>query len=187
MPYKYLDTVRGALSEVIECPVLEINGDMLLDRDFDLDSVTFVHFLAGGQVADGHLPRSHPNNINFSITGDQRSYHTGNLGKIPEGGNLTILGRIDRQIKLNDYRIELGEIEQCALQVAGVTEAVVVSKPSRQILWFWSSAEAPCRSSRRRKSGLISKPTCRPICAPAVSRSARTSRCRYPERSIGQR
>jgi acyl carrier protein len=45
MPYRYLDAVRGALSEVIERPVLEINGDMLLDRDFDLDSVMFVHFL----------------------------------------------------------------------------------------------------------------------------------------------
>ncbi|MEP4199150.1 MAG: acyl carrier protein [Aliishimia sp.] len=45
MSYHFKETVREALSEVIERPVDEIGDDMLLDRDFDLDSVMFVHFL----------------------------------------------------------------------------------------------------------------------------------------------
>ncbi|WP_429933047.1 AMP-binding protein [Agrobacterium vitis] len=82
--------------------------------------------LLGGQVAGHYLPKSHANNVNFSVHEGQRSYRTGNLGVISESGGLTIVGRIDRQIKLNGYRIELGEIEQCALEVAGVFTAVVV-------------------------------------------------------------
>lgn len=45
MTYHFKDTVREALSEVVERPVDDINDSMFLDRDFDLDSVMFVHFL----------------------------------------------------------------------------------------------------------------------------------------------
>ncbi|MGJ8628480.1 MAG: acyl carrier protein [Sulfitobacter sp.] len=45
MTYHFKDTVRDALSEVIERPVDDISENTFLDRDFDLDSVMFVHFL----------------------------------------------------------------------------------------------------------------------------------------------
>ena len=45
MTYQFTETVRVALADVIERPVTELKDDMLLDRDFDLDSVMFVHFL----------------------------------------------------------------------------------------------------------------------------------------------
>lgn len=45
MKHKYLETVKEALSDVLERPVTVLSGEMLLDRDFDLDSVLFVHFL----------------------------------------------------------------------------------------------------------------------------------------------
>ncbi len=45
MTYLYLNIVREALSEVTERPIGELTGEMQLDRDFDLDSVMFVHFL----------------------------------------------------------------------------------------------------------------------------------------------
>lgn len=45
MKHKYLETVKEALSDVLERPVTVLTGEMLLDRDFDLDSVLFVHFL----------------------------------------------------------------------------------------------------------------------------------------------
>ena len=45
MTYFFKDTVCDALSEVIERPVTDIQDSTLLDRDFDLDSVMFVHFL----------------------------------------------------------------------------------------------------------------------------------------------
>lgn len=45
MTYHFTETVRLALADVIERPVTDLKDDMLLDRDFDLDSVMFVHFL----------------------------------------------------------------------------------------------------------------------------------------------
>jgi acyl carrier protein len=45
MTYFFKNTVCEALSEVIERPVTDIGDTALLDRDFDLDSVMFVHFL----------------------------------------------------------------------------------------------------------------------------------------------
>lgn len=51
----------------------------------------------------------------------ERIYHTGDLGRYNDRGELMFLGRRDDQIKRNGYRIELGEIE-CALNAAaGVT------------------------------------------------------------------
>lgn len=40
-----LNTLREALSEVLERDVPELREDMQIDREFDLDSVMFVQFL----------------------------------------------------------------------------------------------------------------------------------------------
>ena len=45
MGHFFKETVCEALSEVIERPVTDLKDTTLLDRDFDLDSVMFVHFL----------------------------------------------------------------------------------------------------------------------------------------------
>jgi D-alanine--poly(phosphoribitol) ligase subunit 1 len=82
--------------------------------------------LVGPQVAGRYLPASHPNNANFFVKDGQPAYRTGDLGILSESGTMQILGRIDRQVKINGLRIELGAIEQCALEVAGVTMAVAV-------------------------------------------------------------
>lgn len=105
--------------------------------------------LLGGQVSGSYLPESHPNNANFSIHEGQPSYRTGDLGVISDSGCLTIVGRIDRQIKLNGYRIELGEIEQCALEVSGVRTAVVVPQfTSSKLLILVVSGDALNEASK---------------------------------------
>lgn len=43
--------------------------------------------------------------------GDRRVEMTGDAGQIDSNGTLTVLGRLDTQIKLNGKRIEVGEIE----------------------------------------------------------------------------
>lgn len=56
-------------------------------------------------------------------------YKTGDIGKYLPQDELTILGRIDSQIKLRGYRIELSEIEKNILkEFSFVEKAVVVDK-----------------------------------------------------------
>ncbi|MBO7471802.1 MAG: amino acid adenylation domain-containing protein [Bacteroidaceae bacterium] len=52
-----------------------------------------------------------------------RMYHTGDLCRWNEEGQIEYLGRIDTQVKLRGFRIELGEIESKALNIEGVRQA----------------------------------------------------------------
>jgi amino acid adenylation domain-containing protein len=59
----------------------------------------------------------------------QRLYRTGDLAKWQENGNILFLGRIDHQVKIRGFRIELGEIESQLLNLPGVKEAIVITRP----------------------------------------------------------
>ena len=52
-----------------------------------------------------------------------RMYHTGDLCRWNEDGQIEYLGRIDTQVKLRGFRIELGEIESKALNIPGIRQA----------------------------------------------------------------
>ena len=52
-----------------------------------------------------------------------RMYHTGDLCRWNEDGQIEYLGRIDTQVKLRGFRIELGEIENKALNIEGISQA----------------------------------------------------------------
>jgi amino acid adenylation domain-containing protein len=54
-------------------------------------------------------------------------YRTGDRVTIQDG-NLHFHGRTDQQVKINGYRVELGEIEAALRSLAGVTDAVVVTR-----------------------------------------------------------
>lgn len=58
-------------------------------------------------------------------------YHTGDLVRYLEDGNLIYLGRIDQQIKIRGHRIDPGEIEARILSLSDVRAASVVSGCSR--------------------------------------------------------
>ena len=55
-------------------------------------------------------------------------YHTGDLARWNDDGELECLGRIDSQVKLRGYRVELGEIETTAQQIPEIQEAVSLVK-----------------------------------------------------------
>ncbi|WP_165390150.1 AMP-binding protein [Thalassococcus sp. S3] len=76
--------------------------------------------LSGPQVVCGYIPQDHPANRAFIQRDGVRTYRTGDFGKVDAKGHLTILGRIDRQVKWNGNRIELDEIERAAQDVEGV-------------------------------------------------------------------
>lgn len=52
-----------------------------------------------------------------------RMYHTGDICRWNEQGDLEYLGRIDFQVKLRGFRIELGEIENKVLLINGIKQA----------------------------------------------------------------
>ncbi|MEH1015650.1 amino acid adenylation domain-containing protein [Micromonospora sp. CPCC 206060] len=58
--------------------------------------------------------------------GGGRVYHTGDICRWTEDGELEFLGRRDQQIKIRGYRVELGEIEQRILRYPGVRMVAVV-------------------------------------------------------------
>lgn len=52
-----------------------------------------------------------------------RMYHTGDLCRWRDDGQIEYMGRIDTQVKLRGFRIELGEIESKALNIEGIRQA----------------------------------------------------------------
>lgn len=85
--------------------------------------------VAGPQVCPGYLLNEALTAERFSKlpcgTGEDRYYHTGDLVRKNENGQMLFLGRTDFQIKLHGYRIEMGEIEHC-LRKASDCELVAV-------------------------------------------------------------
>nr|XP_061800923.1 L-proline--[L-prolyl-carrier protein] ligase-like [Nerophis lumbriciformis] len=57
--------------------------------------------------------------------GERVFYRTGDLVRRRADGEMTFLGRLDRQVKVRGYRVELDEIERSLSSSAAVEEAVV--------------------------------------------------------------
>ncbi len=58
---------------------------------------------------------------------DKRVYFTGDVGRIRPDGQLEVLGRRDLQAKVRGYRVQPAEIEMHLLNIATISEAVVVA------------------------------------------------------------
>ena len=61
--------------------------------------------------------------------GEQRTYLTGDLGRLREDGCLEHQGRADRQVKIRGFRIEPAEIEAALRNLAAIADAAVVARP----------------------------------------------------------
>ena len=82
-------------------------------------------FIGGPGLARGYLNRPELTAERFVYRGDQRLYRTGDLGRWQENGQLTYLGRGDRQVKIHGTRIELGEIEAALVAHPEVSASAV--------------------------------------------------------------
>ncbi|MEP2783041.1 MAG: AMP-binding protein [Pseudoruegeria sp.] len=106
-------------------PVLAPNTMRIVDEDgceVPVGSAGEVE-LCGPQVVRGYIPHDHPANRAFVSYQGQPAYRTGDFGKVDKKGQLTLLGRIDRQVKWNGNRIELDEIDRAASEISGVQKA----------------------------------------------------------------
>ncbi|MFF8433571.1 amino acid adenylation domain-containing protein [Streptomyces bacillaris] len=87
--------------------------------------------IGGDGVARGYRGRPELNAERFVEQDGQRCYRTGDLARWTETGELLLLGRADRQIKLRGHRIELGEIEAAIRRTGATGEARVVLREER--------------------------------------------------------
>ncbi|MET9225534.1 amino acid adenylation domain-containing protein [Lentzea sp. NPDC003310] len=94
-------------------------------------------YLGGAGLARGYLNRPDLTAERFvadhlgTVPGG-RLYRTGDLVRRKPSGDLEILGRIDKQVKVRGYRVELGEIEAVLLGLPEVDEAVVVVREAAE-------------------------------------------------------
>jgi acyl carrier protein len=57
-----------------------------------------------------------------------RRYRTGDLGRLLPNGMLSIVGRVDTQLKVRGFRIEPVEVESALMEVPGVRATVLVGR-----------------------------------------------------------
>ncbi|HSU81516.1 MAG TPA: condensation domain-containing protein, partial [Thermoanaerobaculia bacterium] len=117
-------------------------------------------YVAGAGLARGYLGRPEATAERFvphpwSALEGERLYRTGDLARRRPDGNLELLGRIDRQIKLRGFRIEPGEIEAALLAHPAVHDAVVTvsagrleGREHRRLLAYVVSGKEPAPSGR---------------------------------------
>jgi acyl-coenzyme A synthetase/AMP-(fatty) acid ligase/acyl carrier protein len=85
-------------------------------------------YVGGAGVARGYWNRPELSESRFLADPFQpgaRIYRTGDIGRFRPDGNIELLGRADRQIKLRGFRIEPAEVERPLRMHASVREAVV--------------------------------------------------------------
>ncbi len=91
--------------------------------------------LIGRQMAQGYWNRPELTEESFTdcpfITGE-KMYHTGDLVRWNNEGELEYLGRMDSQLKIRGYRIELGEIENRIAEFPGITSTAVIVHQERE-------------------------------------------------------
>jgi len=77
----------------------------------------------------------------------QRTYLTGDLGRIRPDGMLEHWGRKDQLVKIRGYRVELGAIEGAILEVPAVKDAVVIAQDdvagNKQIVAYLVAGTTP--------------------------------------------
>ena len=85
--------------------------------------------LIGRQMSRGYWKQQEQTSSHFTacpFLEGETMYHTGDMARWNEEGELVYLGRTDSQIKFNGFRIELGEIENEMMTYPYVTAATVL-------------------------------------------------------------
>jgi acyl carrier protein len=94
----------------------EIVGELYIRTPYR----TFGYYNDSGLNNERFIPNP------FNTNPEDIIYKTGDLARTLPDGNIDLLGRIDRQVKIRGIRIQLEEIESVLLQHPLVKEAVVI-------------------------------------------------------------
>ncbi|OBI97703.1 non-ribosomal peptide synthetase, partial [Mycobacterium sp. 1465703.0] len=140
-------TVHASLREIVEADVVGAGSPIGVPLAhlsfFVLDGwlrpvptgVVGELYVAGGGLADGYVRRSALTASRFVACpfggAGTRMYRTGDVVRWSDDGQLEYVGRADEQVKIRGYRIELGEVRAALAGVAGVEQAVVITREDR--------------------------------------------------------
>ncbi len=110
-------------------PITGVSVRVVDDRGGLCPIGVFGELVVGGaQVARGYLGSPELTEQRFSTDADGvRWYRTGDLGRWLDGGELEVVGRVDRQLKVRGYRVEPAEIEAALIAFDGVRDAATVA------------------------------------------------------------
>ncbi|MCP5053141.1 MAG: amino acid adenylation domain-containing protein, partial [bacterium] len=99
---------------------------LILDMHLNLQPIGVPGELciSGAGLARGYLNRPALTQEKFELNSIR--YHTGDLARWLEDGNIEFLGRIDHQVKIRGFRVELGEVQHRLSSHENIKEAVVV-------------------------------------------------------------
>lgn len=105
----------------------------ILDRHRNLSPPGVVGeiFMAGVQVARGYIGRPEETTRRFlcdPFQEGQHMYMTGDRGFFDAAGEIVVLGRRDRQIKLRGFRCDLNDLEARVAQIQGVSAVCIAQK-----------------------------------------------------------
>ena len=104
--------------------------------------------LIGRQMSRGYWRQEEQTAAHYSacpFLDGETMYHTGDMARWNEEGELIYLGRTDNQIKYNGFRIELGEIENEIMTYPSVTAASVLvfkKKNTQTLIGFFCAEES---------------------------------------------
>ncbi|KAJ5504752.1 AMP-dependent synthetase/ligase [Penicillium fimorum] len=85
-------------------------------------------YIAGIQVSRGYVGRPDKTEASFFIIPGQMMYKTGDRGYWTTSGDVVLLGRADRQIKLRGFRLDLNDLEIRMVQGYSSVTAVVLAR-----------------------------------------------------------
>jgi len=113
------------------------NTEMLILNSEGKEDKTGELLIRSATVMQGYWGRADLNEKAFykrenSCGIEQKYYRTGDLVRREADGNLTFLGRKDRQVKTRGFRVELDEISTALLQHETVEEVAVYTKKDQE-------------------------------------------------------
>lgn len=85
----------------------------------------------------------------------ERCYHTGDIGRFNENGELVYCSRKDFQIKRMGHRIELGEIESAAMMIEAVTRALAIYEEDTQKLYLFFTGSVDKKEVAKTLRGVL--------------------------------
>jgi acyl-coenzyme A synthetase/AMP-(fatty) acid ligase/acyl carrier protein len=110
-----------------------------IDREAPLDPDTVQAALeqgpASGEIvivsracSHGYLGLPEENDARFADLGDGvTAYRTGDLGRVDEGGDLLVIGRVDDEVKINGVRVHPAEVTRAIRAHPAVVDAFVIA------------------------------------------------------------